>query len=468
MWGVPITLFIDKETGAIHPDTVRLMSEVANLVAKQGIDAWFDLDAKTLLGEDSEYYRKSTDVLDVWFDSGVSHAAVLHTRNDLAFPADLYLEGSDQHRGWFQSSLLTSVAMYRCAPYKSVLTHGFTVDAQGRKMSKSIGNVIAPEKVINTLGADVLRLWVISTDYRAEMSVSDEILKRTSDIYRRLRNTARYLLANIADFDFQQHAVKSDSMLPLDRFAVERAQLLQQEIIKLYDEYQFHLIYQKIHNFCSLDMGAFYLDIIKDRQYTTKRDSLARRSAQTAMFHIAEALVRWIAPILSFTAEEIWQYIPGERAESVFLTTWYEQFPKFAKEDIYTQTYWETIMNVRDVVNKELEQARNEGCIGSGLEAEVHLYCDEQLQQQLAKLADELRFVLITSAAQIHSINAKSTSAKQTELSGLAIEVKPSEHKKCIRCWHRVENIGANSEHPDICLRCVENVTGAGEVRKIA
>ena len=323
-WGVPIALFIHRETGALHPDTPRLMEEVAQRMEGAGIDAWFDMDPAELLGEEAADYEKVSDTLDVWFDSGVTHACVLRQRDELQAPADLYLEGSDQHRGWFQSSLLTGVAMDGAAPYKSVLTHGFTVDSDGRKMSKSLGNIIAPMSVMNDLGADVLRLWVAATDYRGELSVSDEIFKRTADSYRRIRNTARFLLSNLNGFDPTTDALDFDAMLSLDRWAVDRAALLQDELTEAYESYQFHQIYQKLHNFCANDLGGFYLDVIKDRQYTTRADSVARRSAQTAMYRIAEALVRWVAPILSFTAEEIWENLPGERSVSVQLEQWYE------------------------------------------------------------------------------------------------------------------------------------------------
>ncbi len=323
-WGVPITFFVHKETGELHPRTAELVEQVAQRIEQQGIEAWFELEAAELLGDEAEHYEKMTDTLDVWFDSGVTHACVLEKREQLHFPADLYLEGSDQHRGWFQSSLLASVAMNEVAPYKAVLTHGFTVDADGKKMSKSKGNVVAPQSVMKDLGADVLRLWVAATDYRGEMSVSDEILKRTSDGYRRLRNTARFLLSNLDDFDPAQHLVEDKDLLALDRWVVDRAFTLQEEVKTAYETYQFQHIYQKVHHFCVIDLGGFYLDIIKDRQYTAKADGLARRSAQTAMYHVLEALTRWLAPIISYTADEIWQYLPGKRSESVFLETWYQ------------------------------------------------------------------------------------------------------------------------------------------------
>jgi isoleucyl-tRNA synthetase len=323
-WGVPIPLFVHTESGRLHPDTPALIEAVAQRIEQAGIEAWFSLDPKELLGGEAANYQKVGDTLDVWFDSGVTHATVTEVRKELGLPADLYLEGSDQHRGWFQSSLLTAVAMRGEAPYRAVLTHGFTVDAQGQKMSKSRGNVVAPQKVVDTLGADILRLWVAATDYSAEMAVSDEILKRTADAYRRMRNTARFLLANLAGFDPKRDMLPPEKMLPLDRWAVDQALKVQARVTDAYERYQFHQIYQRVHNFCSVELGSFYLDVIKDRQYTTRADSVARRSAQTAMYHVIEAMVRWLAPILAFTAEEIWREIPGRRGESVLLSTWYE------------------------------------------------------------------------------------------------------------------------------------------------
>lgn len=469
-WGVPIAVFVHKTSGALHADTSSLIEEVAKRVEQQGIDAWFELDATELLGDEAENYTKVTDTLDVWFDSGVTHACVLEQRDGLRWPADLYLEGSDQHRGWFQSSLLTSVAMRGRAPYQQVLTHGFTVDAKGQKMSKSRGNVVAPQKVVSSLGADILRLWVASTDYRGEMTVSDEILKRTADAYRRIRNTARFLLSNLAGFAAERDAVAGTELLPLDRWVVARCAQLQEEIIAAYETYEFHLIYQKVHNFCSVDLGAFYLDIIKDRQYTTQRDSLARRSVQTALYHIVEALSRWLAPILSFTAEEIWQEIPGTRSESVFLATWYD-FPTLGEDHGMGLDYWAVVMEVRELVYKELESLRVAGKIGSGLDAEVDLYCGAELYAALSKLGAELRFVLITSYARIHHLTAAPAAAEQLVLANnekLIIKVAPSAHKKCIRCWHLREDLGSHAEHPELCSRCVENVVGTGEVRHFA
>ena len=467
-WGVPIALFVHKETGELHPNTAQLIEQVACLIEKSGIEAWFELDSVDLLGDQASDYTKINDILDVWFDSGVTHSCVLERREELPFPAAMYLEGSDQHRGWFQSSLLTSVAMNDCAPFDSVLTHGFTVDAKGMKMSKSKGNVVAPQKVIKSLGADVLRLWVSANDYTGEMTVSDEILKRASDVYRRLRNTARYLLSNLDGFDPIEDIVEFDEMLPLDRWAIEKTKQTQAEVLSHYDDYQFLQVHQKIHHFCSVDMGSFYLDVIKDRQYTLKEKSLARRSSQTAMFHIAEAFVRWIAPILSYTAEEIWLAMPGKREESVFLTTAYEGFPESTVKDAAELALWQPVIDVRDLVSKELERVRVSGVIGSALDAEVTLYCEGELFEKLSQLQDELRFILITSYAQVKPLSEKPEQANSTENECLFIEVVASEHEKCVRCWHHRHDVGQSATHPELCGRCEDNVDGPGEVRQFA
>ncbi|MDB4261713.1 isoleucine--tRNA ligase [bacterium] len=467
-WGVPIALFIHRETGELHPQTAELMEQVALRMEQQGIDAWFDLEAAELLGDEAQHYEKVTDTLDVWFDSGVTHACVLREREGLQVPADLYLEGSDQHRGWFQSSLLTGVAMDGHAPYKTVLTHGFTVDSDGRKMSKSIGNIIPPKKVMNDLGADILRLWVAATDYRGELSVSDEIFKRTADSYRRIRNTTRFLLSNLNGFDPTTDTLAFADMLSLDRWAVDRAQQLQLEIDAAYQSFQFHQIYQKLHNFCANDLGGFYLDVIKDRQYTTKADSVARRSAQTAMYHIAEALVRWVAPILSFTAEEIWENLPGERGESVFLAQWYEGLRSLEPSEAMGRDYWEQLMTVRTAVNREMELRRGAGELRGSLDAEVTLYCEPALLAQLQALGDELRFVLITSGASLATLEAAPQDAAETEVSGLKLQVSVSAQEKCERCWHRRPDVGQIAAHPTLCGRCVENIDGSGEQRHFA
>ena len=462
-WGVPIALFVNKQTGDIHPKTADLIEKVASIVETQGIDAWYSLDAEDLLGADAEHYQKVTDTLDVWFDSGVTHASVIDAREELTYPADLYLEGSDQHRGWFQSSLKTAIAINGTAPYKAVLTHGFTVDENGRKMSKSIGNVVSPQKVINELGADVLRLWVSSADFSAEMTVSDEILNRAGDSYRRIRNTARYFLSNIDGFDPSEHLVEHKDLIALDRWAVDCAAKLQDEIIGHYDQFQFHQVYQKLHNFCVRDMGGFYLDIIKDRIYTCAEDSLARRSAQTALFHIAEAFVRWIAPILSFTAHEIWGFMPGDRTESVFLAEWYP-LERLHEEEGINHGDWASIVLVKEAVNKVIERERNEGVIKGSLGANVCLYAEPKIYSSLAKLGNELRFVTITSKAELRKINDGDDVSEST-LSGLRVSLERSSSDKCVRCWHFITDVGSQPEHPDVCARCVDNISGHGEVR---
>jgi isoleucyl-tRNA synthetase len=467
-WGVPITLFIHRQSGELHPRSSELIEQVALLIEEAGIDAWFDLEPAELLGADADDYEKVTDTLDVWFDSGVTHACVLRQRDGLHSPADLYLEGSDQHRGWFQSSLLTGIGAYGEAPYKTVLTHGFTVDGEGRKMSKSIGNIVPAAKVMKDLGADILRLWVAGADFRGAVAVSDEIFKRTADSYRRIRNTARFLLSNLNGFDPTTDVLPYADMLSLDRWAVDRAASLQAEQIADYENFQFHQIYQKLHNFCAGDLGGFYLDVIKDRQYTTRADSVARRSAQSAMYHIGEALVRWIAPILSYTAEEIWENLPGEHSDSVFLEQWYEGLQPIAEDAIMGRGYWQQLMAVRDAVNKEMEAKRAAGELRGSLDAEVTLFASGELKQQLEALGDELRFVLITSGARVLPSSEAPESSAQTEVEGLKLAIAVSEAEKCERCWHRSADIGEFAAHPTLCGRCVQNVDGDGEQRSFA
>jgi isoleucyl-tRNA synthetase len=466
-WGVPIALFLHKEAGKLHPDTPRLIEEVAKRIEQKGVEAWFELDPRELLGADAGRYEKVTDILDVWFDSGVTHGCVLEKRPELAVPADLYLEGSDQHRGWFQSSLLASVAIRGAAPYKGVLTHGFTVDARGMKMSKSKGNVVVPQTVIKTLGADILRLWVAATDYRAEMSISDEILTRTADAYRKIRNTARYLLANLDGFDPVRDSVPPAGMLALDRWVLGRARSLQRDTIAAYDGFSFHLACQRLHQFCVDELSSFYLDVLKDRIYTMPRRSPGRRSAQTAMYHVLEALVRWMAPILSFTAEEVWRYMPGARGASVFLETWYG-LPDDTAEDLTSEAYWDKLLAVRTEVAREIEKARVAGAIGAGLEAEVDLYVDREWHKVLAAPGDELRFVLITSAARLHDLANDPAAGIATAIPGVRVQVNPSAHAKCSRCWHRRPEVGADPAHPQLCGRCITNIAGAGEQRRVA
>ncbi|APF02747.1 TPA: isoleucine--tRNA ligase [Legionella pneumophila] len=461
-WGTPMPLFVHKTTRELHPDTLELIEKVAVMIEKSGIDAWFDLDGSELLGDDAKHYDKITDTMDVWLDSGISHFSVLKHNNDLDFPADVYFEGSDQHRGWFNSSLTTAVAMYGVAPYKTVLTHGYTVDAEGKKLSKSKGNYVALDKLVNQHGADILRLWVASTDYRHEVSISEEIIKRNADAYRRIRNTARFLLANLFDFNPVSDCIDAKELLELDRWALKRCQLLQEEIIAAYENYHFHLIYQKIHNFCAVDMGSFYLDLIKDRQYTTAKDSTARRSCQTAMYHMVKAFTIWLAPILSFTAEEIWQTIPGNNNESVFIEHWYDAWPTI---DAVNMDDWEQLHIIRDEVNKALEETRQRGEIGSALAAEVTVYADDKVLPKLTRLGEELRFLLITSGAKASPINQSPKGLSVTDC-GVSIQVIASAHEKCARCWHRRADVGQNQEHPELCLRCVGNISGYHEERR--
>ncbi|MFM1887114.1 MAG: isoleucine-tRNA ligase [Pseudomonadota bacterium] len=475
-WGVPITLFVHKDSGELHPRTLEIIEQVAAAVEQAGIDAWFDADPSTLIGDDAAHYEKCLDVMDVWADSGLSFECVGTERPEITAPVEMYLEGSDQHRGWFHSSLLMSEALYARAPYKSVLTYGFTVDDKGRKMSKSLGNVVAPDKVMSTLGADVLRLWVAATDYTSEMSCSDEILKRTSEAYRRIRNTVRFLLGNLHGFEPARDAVPVAELVQLDAWAIARTARLQQDIVQAYRDYQFQVIYQKVNNFCVVDLGGLYLDILKDRLYTTPEGSHARRSAQTALWHIAQAMVRWLAPLLSFTAEEIWQHLPGARgiAQSVFLTTWHEL------PDVPAQaTDWDALVVLRSAVQREIERLREAGQVGSSLGAELDLHLAADVHDRYAALGEELRFFTLTSAARVHGLAADSTTAKAPEgcvqadagngpLPGVFLRVQPSDAPKCVRCWHHRGDVGSRPEHAPLCARCADNLLGLAETRRCA
>ena len=470
-WGVPLALFVDKQTGALHPRTQELLLQVAARVEKAGIDAWFALDPKELLGVESAQYDKLEDVMDVWADSGLSFECVAALRPDFHAPVDLYLEGSDQHRGWFHSSLLMSEALYARAPYRGVLTHGFTVDEKGRKMSKSLGNGIEPQDIWRTLGADILRLWVAATDYANEMSLSQEILKRMSDSYRRMRNTVRFLLGNLHDFELSE-AVPEIELVALDRWAIARTRALHEEISAAYRGYAYHLIYQKVHNFCVVDLGGLYLDILKDRLYTFPAGSRARRSAQTAMWHIAESVVRWLAPILSFTAEEIWRHLHGERPESVFLSTWH-QLPQLSAADID----WPALVLLRADVARELERLRVAGGIGAPLDAELDIWATPRQFRRLNALGEELRFFMITSWAMVHEVQGAADSSLPAQVpaeavaaagfseGGVWIRVKVARDAKCVRCWHHRADVGASSEHPQLCSRCIGNLSMPGEQR---
>ena len=492
-WGVPITLLVDKTTQLPHPRSVELFEIIARRMEQGGIDAWFALDAAELIGAEADQYEKVSDVLDVWFDSGVTHRGVLAERPELATPGPddkiMYLEGSDQHRGWFHSSLLTSTAMYRHAPYNEVLTHGFTVDEHGRKMSKSMGNGVEPQDVMKNYGADILRLWVASTDYRNEMSMSNEILKRVADAYRRIRNTARFLLGNLHGFDPAQHLVPVEESLLLDQWAVQQAFDAQQAIRAAYERYDFPEIVQRVQNFCTNEMGALYLDITKDRLYTMQTTSLGRRSAQSAMFRILEALVRWLAPVLSFTAEEIWAEMPGERGESVFFATFYDGLAATQASPQQRQ-WWNELLAIRSATSKVLEGMRVLGSIGASLEAEVTLYVDADQRDRYAEVADELRFGFITSKLELQALRDRPVydvvaaklgfesfvddEARPTALAARAdlpehevwVVARASEAAKCVRCWHYRSDVGAHAEHPQLCERCVGNVAGSGEQRR--
>ncbi|HEU5468302.1 MAG TPA: isoleucine--tRNA ligase [Steroidobacteraceae bacterium] len=467
-WGVPLAIFVHKETGEPHPQTPELLEQVAELVATGGIEAWFALNPRHLLGDEALVYEKSPDVMDVWFDSGAVHHVLPALRPGLIpFPADIYLEGSDQHRGWFHSSLLLAVAGQGAAPYRQVLTHGFTVDEKGRKMSKSLGNFIEPQKVVQSLGADVLRLWVAATDYSGEITVSDEILKRMSDSYRRMRNTVRFLLGNLAGFDPARDALPAEELVELDRWVLARAAALHAEVAEAYRSYQFHLIYQKLHNFCVVELGAFWLDILKDRLYTTPAHGMARRSAQTAMHHVAEAMARWLAPILSFTAEEIWRYLPGARDPSVFFSTWW----KLPESRAQLAVDWNAVIALKADVARELERLRAAGALGAPLEAAVDVYLDEAQHRRMAALGDELRFVLITSQARIRPAAERpgdAVAATSVAVEGAWISVAVDPAPKCARCWHRRADVGQDPRHPEICGRCVTNLEGPGETRRYA
>ncbi|RZO80996.1 MAG: isoleucine--tRNA ligase [Litorivicinaceae bacterium] len=465
-WGVPITVFVHQETSQLHPDTQQLFETIAQRIEQGGINAWFDLDPAGLLGEDAADYRKVTDVLDVWFDSGTTHASVLGRREGLHFPADLYLEGSDQHRGWFQSSLLTSVAIHGCAPYKGLLTHGFTVDQDGRKMSKSLGNVIPPQDVMNTLGADILRLWIASTDFTKEMTVSHEILNRTSDTYRRIRNTARFLLANMAGFDPATDQVANDDLVSLDAEMIRRTTELASKIMGHYARYEFSEVTQALHHFCVDDLGGFYLDIVKDRQYTLKPDSHARKSCQTALYWITDALVRWMAPILSFTAQEIWEAMPGERPHQFVFAVTEADLPEANGR---AQVNWQLIQSAKESVNQAIEAARNDGLVKGSLSAEVALYADGAVFDALTALGGEIRFVTITSEVDLYPLSeAPDGAVTDSVCPQLAVVVKATESEKCERCWHHRPDVGSVSAHPTLCTRCVDNVEGTGEERTFA
>ncbi|QQD73571.1 isoleucine--tRNA ligase [Acidithiobacillus ferrivorans] len=468
-WGVPVALFSCAQCGEPLRDA-DTFERIAQAVEAGGVDAWFNQPDSDFLPADAHcsscghaHFHKVTDILDVWFDSGSTHAFVLEQRPELHSPADLYLEGSDQHRGWFQSSLLESVASRGRAPYKAVLTHGFTVDGEGRKMSKSVGNVIAPQAIIDRYGADILRLWVASEDYRSEIPISDTILKQLGDSYRRIRNTARYMLGNTHDFNPATDALPTAELLEMDRWMLARTALLQEEIRAAYSEYQFLRVQQRLHHFCSVDLGGLYLDVLKDRLYTTPAASRARRSAQTVLWQMLEAMVVWMAPILSFTAEEIWHEMGDRPSPSVF----FAQYPKItpAVDSEALDVRWERLSRLRDAVNATLEPLRQEKKIGSGLDAEIALYANTDWHEFLVPVGEELRFFLLSSACALHLYGERPEGCSDI-IPGIAIQVWPSDAQKCARCWHRRPDMSRHPEHPNICDRCVENLALPGETRE--
>ncbi len=455
-WGVPIPFFLHKATGELHPRTMEILDQAADMVEKGGIEAWSRATAEDILGAaDAAHYVKSTDILEVWFDSGSTFWHVLHGTHPQCHhaqgpEADLYLEGHDQHRGWFHSSLLLACAIYGRAPYRGLLTHGFTVDGQGRKMSKSVGNVVAPQEVSNKMGAEIIRLWCASTDYSGDLGIDDKILARVVDAYRRIRNTLRFLLANTSDFDPAKNAVAHDELFEVDRYALSRAAELQAEILAHYEAYEFHPVVAKLQQYCSEDLGGFYLDVLKDRLYTTAPDSRARRSAQTALYHITQAMLRWMAPFLSFTAEEAWAVVGN--SESIFLET-YSDLPA---ADAALAAKWSRLLDIRALANKEIEAVREQGQVGSSLQANLAITAPAGDLQLLQSLGDDLKFIFITSQVSLAQGDA------------LAIRVSPATASKCERCWHYRDDVGSHAEHPTLCGRCVSNLYGAGEAREFA
>ncbi|QJC29815.1 isoleucine--tRNA ligase [Enterobacteriaceae endosymbiont of Plateumaris sericea] len=455
-WGIPIPLFINKKTQKMHCNSIYFIELIAKIIEKKGIQSWWDLDIKEFLGIDSINYEKVLDVLDVWFDSGSTYDSVISNIKYLdKKKIDLYLEGSDQYRGWFISSLIISTSINNQAPYKTVISHGFTVDNQGKKMSKSLGNIIHPQKIVNSLGSDILRLWVASTDYSNEICISKNILNKTTEIYRRIRNTARFLLANLDEFIPEKNILKAENMLVLDRWAVNKAKLIQNNIINNYNKYNIKNVIKEIIQFCSIDMGSFYLEIIKDRQYTFKKDSIARLSCQTALYLIIEALVRWIAPILSFTADEIWNYIPGKKSKYVFTEEWYSGLFQLSSDEIMNNNYWNDLFKLKIEVNKIIEYAREKNIIGSSLEANIILYLNKNIYNKLLLLGNELRFFLLVSFITIIQSTKDSNNILINKF-----KITKAIGKKCLRCWYYYIKL-----NDDICYRCIKNIKGNGEIR---
>jgi len=459
-WGVPLPLFLNKETNQLHPDTDEILEKAADIIKKGNIEAWIDCDKSSIV-KDLENYREIKDTLDVWFDSGVTHYTVLKKRG-IGEIADLYLEGSDQHRGWFQSSLITSHAMNKKSPYKNVLTHGFVVDAEGQKMSKSTGNVISPQKIIKDKGADILRLWVAMTDYSKEMTISDEIINRVSESYRRIRNTSKFLLSNISDFD--NNHVDEKTMVLLDKWIIYKAKKLNEQIRKDYDDFKFHKIVQDILNFCTLDLGGYYLDIIKDRLYTSKNDGVPRKSAQKTCSILIRFLNSWIAPILTFTAEEIYSKMPDNK-DSIYLDEWFDTTVDIDEKDIRV---YDCLYNIKPHISRVIEESRNENLVGSSLECSIEISCNKNLFEKLALLQDELKFIFIVSECKISIGKETDNFSIKEDLDEFSISLSELKHKKCERCWHLHETVGKINKYPTICQRCSDNIHGNGECRTYA
>ncbi|QCI24248.1 isoleucine--tRNA ligase [Buchnera aphidicola (Muscaphis stroyani)] len=469
-WGVPMSIFSHKKTDKIHPNISKIMEKIAQKIELEGIQSYRKTNLQKILGTESNNYNQILDILDVWFESGNTHTSIQYKNKKYQKNnADMYLEGSDQHRGWFMSSLIISMIVKGKAPYHKVLTHGFVVDTKGRKMSKSIGNAISPNSIVDTLGADVLRLWVASSNYSNDLSISNEILKRSSDTYRRIRNTARFMLANINDFKPEKDMISKNNMISIDQWAISQSKIVQDEIISFYEKYNFHSVVQRLMYFCSIEMGSFYLDIIKDRQYTLKKHSLERRSCQTAIYHIINALVRWIAPILSFTAHEIWNELPKNKSKYVFTEEWYNKLFYLEKSDCLDHKFWNKLIQIKNEVNKFLEEEKKDTKISSSLEFSITLYVEYKLAKTLEILGKELKFIFLTSQAKIKLYDTAPKNTKKSKvISFLKIKLEKIKGIKCPRCWHYIpnlDNLMNKSINQNICTRCILNTTGIGEQR---
>ncbi|WWP02240.1 MAG: isoleucine--tRNA ligase [Candidatus Dasytiphilus stammeri] len=470
-WGVPIPLFINKINGQLHPRSLSILELVANRIERAGLQAWWDLSEREILNEyECNQYIKVSDTLDVWFDSGATNSSVIEQRAEFnrLDAADMYLEGADQHRGWFMSSLIISTALKHKAPCKEILIHGFAVDGHGRKMSKSVGNTISPQTIMKKLGSDILRIWIASTDYSKEIAISEDIMKRSIDIYRRIRNTVRFLLANLNGFHPKKHSISLEQMIIIDRWILSRTKNIQEIIITAYEKYEFHYVVHILMQFCSVELGSFYLDIIKDRQYTTKKNSIARRSCQTAIFNIIECMVRWLAPIISFTADEIWQFIPGKRAPYVFTEEWFNnELWNLNDNEIMNDNFWNDLLKVRNEINKALEIARKDKKIKESLSAALVLYASGSIEKKLKSLGTELKFLFLTSSAKVlHYELAPKKAYKSNTIKNLKFIIDQAVGIKCARCWHYAVEIGNNKEYPTICNRCITNTIGYGEERR--